>query len=92
MIRLMPPHPRVARKLLIASIGVATMSYVATACSSSSSTGPAADAGKGDVVDDFPVANLAQFPDSQMRDTSAPDVMDDFPVANLVVMPDASAG
>jgi hypothetical protein len=93
----MQPRPRVARKLLVASFGVATMSYVAS-CGSTTTTatgdggaqdGPAQDAlaqdGKQpDVIDDFPVANLVA-PDTGFQDT-----IDDFPVANLVAQPDAS--
>jgi len=67
-------------------MGVATMTYVAVACSSSTTTG-AVDAGNGDVREDFPVANLVARPDS-----STFDVVDDFPVANLVARPDSSNG
>ncbi len=96
----MPGKPR---KLLVASIGVATMTYVATtsllgACSSSGKTG-AGDSGAGDgqqvsdapQMDDFPVANLAVMPDSSGMQDSPNDTlqMDDFPVANLAVVPDA---
>jgi len=85
------PRPRlVGRKLLIASIGVATLNYAGVQCGGSTSTGPgnadassssgvAHDGAANDAVEDFPVANLAQFPD----------VFDDFPVANLVAFPDA---
>lgn len=91
-----------ARKLLVASIGVATMTYVATtsllgACGSSGKTsGGDSGAGDGQVsdapqMDDFPVANLAVMPDSSGMQDSPNDTlqMDDFPVANLAVGPDA---
>src|SRR4029077_7807860 len=56
------PRPPPGRKLLIASVGVATVSYVAlsTSCGSSSTTGnppPPSDA-----ADEFPVANLVAPP------------------------------
>ena len=85
------PRPRqpLGRKLLIASIGVATLNYAGVHCGGSttgpgnpdaaSSSGVAHDGAASDAVEDFPVANLAQFPD----------VIDDFPVANLVAFPDA---
>ena len=84
-----------ARKLLVASIGVATMTYVATtslvtSCSSSSTQGKI-DSGTSDAVDDYPVANLAVMPDSSGMQDSPSDTLqvDDFPVANLAVIPDA---
>ena len=77
------PAPVKSRKLLVASLGVATMTYVATttllpACSgSTSNSGKAGDSGQmGDTaqvsdsmsIDDFPVANLAVMPDAGMSD------------------------
>ncbi len=94
-----PPARVKPRKLLIASIGVASMTYVATtsliaACGGSSSPG-GTDSGKGgDAVEDFPVANLVAPMDSRAPGDSPNDSVqiDDFPVANLVAMPDASSG
>ena len=70
-----------SRKLLIASLGVASMTYVATtslvaACGgSTASSGSDKDSGKTsdsasghDAIDDFPVANLAVAPDAGMPD------------------------
>ena len=85
-----PPRPRVARKLLVASVGVATMAYVGASCGGTTE-GPSggADAATADHVDDFPVANLVAPPTDAHDDTSAADALDDFPVANLVAPPDA---
>jgi hypothetical protein len=88
----MPPRPRVGRKVLIASIGVATLNYAGISCGGAETSGnlappPAdgaadqgvADATHGhDAVDDFPVANLVAMPD----------VIEDRPVANLAAPPD----
>jgi hypothetical protein len=88
----MPPRPRVGRKILIASIGVATLNYAGISCGGGETAGnlapppndgaadrAVADSPHGhDAVDDFPVANLVAPP---------PDAMDDFPVANLVAPP-----
>jgi hypothetical protein len=88
----MPPRPRVGRKILIASIGVATLNYAGISCGGSETSGnlappPAdgaadhavADATHGhDAIEDFPVANLVAMP---------PDAFDDMPVANLVAPP-----
>jgi hypothetical protein len=82
-------NARRGRKLLIASIGVATMSYVATSCGTT--TGPAD--GRADVMNDIPVANLVAPPvdvqgqDGQPQDVQHHDTRDDFPVANLVAPP-----
>ncbi len=94
------PAPVKSRKLLVASLGVASMTYVATttllpACSSSSSSGGNVDSGQqasdSSTMDDYPVANLAVMPDTGMQPDAPNDAMqlDDFPVANLAVMPDA---
>jgi hypothetical protein len=85
------PHPR---KLLVASIGVATMTYVASttfvaACGGSTSPGARDSGNAQDAVEDYPVANLAVIPDARPNDAMQ---MDDFPVANLAVMPDAGHG
>lgn len=72
----MPPKQRKARKLLVATMGVATLSYLGSSCSST--TQPGGDAG-GDA---FVSGNLvAPPPDAR------PDTVDDFPVANLVAPP-----
>jgi hypothetical protein len=83
-------RPRQSRKILVASIGVATMSYV-IACGGTE-TGSGGDSG-GDgaaadrTVTDAPVGNLAA-PD--VNSDRAADTFDDTPVANLVALPDAS--
>lgn len=93
-----PPPTRKGRKLLVASIGVATMAYVGANCGGSENVvanllAPPVDASKDtanpvkdaapDLVDDFPVANLVAPP----VDARAIDVVEDFPVANLVAPP-----
>jgi hypothetical protein len=72
------PRPPPGRKLLIASVGVATVSYVAlsTSCGSSSTTGNVPP--PSDAADEFPVANLVAPPF---------DAAEEFPVANLVAPP-----
>jgi hypothetical protein len=66
---------RTTKKLLVASIGVATVSYVALSCGGNevvaNLVAQAADTGPGDApsdrkpLDEFPVANLVAFlPDS----------------------------
>jgi hypothetical protein len=83
-------RPRKGRKLLVASLGVATMTYVGVQCGGSTTTdkGTKADAkteaASNDALDDFPVANLVAPPDVNVAD-----VLDDFPVANLAPPPDA---
>lgn len=93
----MPPRPHHGRKLLVASIGVATLNYVGVHCGGTTTTGgdhsdgggvvdgPVGNLAAPDVVEDFPVANLVAFPDA------VADVVDDFPVANLVAFPDAGS-
>jgi hypothetical protein len=95
----MIPKHRKARKLLVASLGVATMTYVGVQCGGStddSSDGgvvqPGADAKKdgvsADAVDDFPVANLVAPPVDAANDKEdVADAQDDLPVANLVPPP-----
>jgi hypothetical protein len=70
---------RHGRKILVASIGVATMHYV-IACGNSQSSSNG-DGGSGDEGNTFdsPVGNLGPTPDAHTRDT-----IDDTPVANLV--------
>jgi hypothetical protein len=87
----MKPRRPFGRKLLVASIGVATLNYVGVNCGGATTTGPGngdggpvADSPIGNLVgrdapEDFPVANLVAFPDA----------IDDLPVANLVAFPDA---
>jgi hypothetical protein len=89
------PTPARPRKLLVASIGVATMTYVATtsfvsACGGSTTPGPSDSGKQQDAVEDFPVANLAVIPDAHGPNDAMQ--FDDFPVANLAVMPDAGQG
>jgi len=79
----MPPRPRGARKLLVASIGVATMTYVPVSCGASVAnlvaipTDSGTDSGTSDALDARPDSSRGR------------DVIDDFPVANLVTRPDS---
>jgi hypothetical protein len=93
------PRPRVARKLLTASLGVATISYVAavTSCSSDDSAGgkDAQATGDGstalDAQSEFVVGNLAPRPiDGSLTDTQ-PMTIPDVAVGNLVAPPPDSA-
>jgi hypothetical protein len=98
----MSARRRPGRKILIASIGVATLNYVAVSCGGTSSTGSGMDAATRDTssIDDVPVANLVAVPHDAIDDFPVanlvavpPDVIDDFPVANLVAIPpDAGEG
>lgn len=88
----MLPRPRKGRKLLVASLGVATMTYVGVQCGGSTSNGggektDAKSEATADAVDDFPVANLVAPPYDAKDDVA--DAQDDFPVANLVPPPDS---
>jgi hypothetical protein len=71
----MTPRKRKGRKLLVASIGVAAVSYVACGGEDTSDQKPKTDAGS-DVV-----ANLIAPPDSDTNDV----------VANLIAPPDTGA-
>ncbi len=96
------PASAKSRKLLVASLGVASMTYVATttllpACGGStraSTFGDGLDASgavnDSTAMDDYPVGNLAA-PDTGPTEDAPSDSLqiDDFPVANLAVMPDA---
>jgi len=68
----MPVHPKLGRKLLMASVGVAAVSYVA--CSNTETSGnlvaPPGDAAAGDANDDFPTSgNLLPPPqDARVED------------------------
>jgi len=96
----MHPSPHKSRKLLVASLGVATMTYVATttllpACGGTTkgSAFGAGDSGESSdvtVMDESPVGNL-MGPQIDAPDDTPTDSLqiDDFPVANLAVMPDA---
>ena len=81
-----PPRPRPSRKLLVASIGVATVSYMAATASCSSSSQGA------------PVGNLVAPPNdaSQTGDATQPadsPTGEEFAVGNLVAFPlDAAEG
>jgi hypothetical protein len=91
------PAPTKSRKLLVASLGVASMTYVATtallpACGGSTRSSAFGNGGddSGEVndstaTDDYPMGNLA-IPQDAPSDALQ---IDDFPVANLAVMPDA---
>jgi hypothetical protein len=83
------PRPRIARKLLTASIGVATLSYVtsATSCGSSPDHPTTQDAASEERV----VGNLAPLPTDAQPPTDALQVQE-IVVGNLVGIPiDASA-
>jgi hypothetical protein len=88
----MPPRPHHGRKLLVASIGVATLNYVGVQCGGTTTTSANQDAG-GDAVSDSPIGNLAardvveDFPVANL--VALPDVVEELPVANLVAFPDA---
>jgi hypothetical protein len=75
------PRPRIARKLLSASLGVATLSYVAADTSCGGSTALTTP----DAAEEFVVGNLAPLPtDAQPQE--------EFAVGNLVFIPmDAKA-
>jgi hypothetical protein len=90
----MQVHPRTSRKILIASMGVASMTY-AIACGGTSTSGDggpdgtASDTGHPDrhttdTIDEIPVANLVAHPPDASSDTPT---VDEFPVANLVAHP-----
>ena len=72
----MLPRPRVGRKILIASIGVATLNYAGISCGGGETSGnlvaPPADGAADQAVADSPHGH---------------DAVDDFPVANLVAPP-----
>jgi hypothetical protein len=89
----MPTRPHHGRKLLVASIGVATLNYVGLQCGGSTTTSNETEAGS-DAVSEFPVGNLAPAPhdapsgaDAVSGHADARDAIDDFPVANLVAFP-----
>jgi len=101
-------RPRQSRKILVASIGVATMSYVIACGGTETSSGgdSGTDGATADrTTTDAPVGNLGVMPEAG-TDTidetpvanlvalpDAPnDTMDEFPVANLVVAPDSGSG
>jgi hypothetical protein len=90
-----PPRNRLARKLLTASLGVATLSYVTAVTSCGGETG-AVDASPGDErTGPGPVVgNLAPGPtDAQKADVTGaidatqPDVREEFIVGNLAPIP-----
>lgn len=91
------PTPRHRRKLLVASIGVATLNYVGVNCGSSSGSGnlapPPYDASAeaaGDAEVDAATDAAGDAPsDAATGDAGAEDAtrdaIDDLPVANLAV-------
>jgi hypothetical protein len=82
----MAVRPRPGRKILIASIGVATLNYVAVACSSSSGSGSGTDAGSDQMLT---TGNLVGPPPvDATTDRPGVDVIEEFPVANLVAFPE----
>jgi hypothetical protein len=97
------PKTRAARKILVASMGVATATFAATSCGNTSVgnlvahfDGGPQDGAKSDTVDEFPMANLAVPVDVRTdtgssgdapADGGTKDTIDDFPVANLVAHP-----
>jgi hypothetical protein len=82
------PRRRIGRKLLVASLGVASVSYVACGSSTGTSTFNEPEGGTVDgSTNDQLVGNLA-VPDSNFRDTNPPeDAPVDQLVANLVPPP-----
>jgi hypothetical protein len=85
-----PTRPRFARKLLTASIGVATVSYVTAVTSCGGDTNATTDAAPDDANAEraVVVGNLAPVPtDAQLMDASQFDVREDFIVGNLVLIP-----
>jgi hypothetical protein len=92
------------RKLLVASIGVATVSYVA--CSNGDNTQNTGDAGKDSGKDtagqvdapmdnqamDAPVANLVAPPPPDANGDTTDSEVFDAPVANLVAPPPPDSG
>jgi hypothetical protein len=84
----MPIRSRPGRKILIASIGVATLNYVGVACGGSESGG-AKDAGSDQLQT---TGNLAPPPPvDATTDQTGLDVIEEFPVANLVAIPPGDA-
>jgi hypothetical protein len=101
----MPLPRRHGRKILVASLGVATMHYVIS-CGSSTTTSEGDGGGDGSALDS-PVGNLGPTPDAHTNDTidetpvanlvaadvshdtNSTDTIDETPVANLVVAPDS---
>jgi hypothetical protein len=80
-----PQRPHHGRKLLIASIGVATLNYVGIQC------GGSASPGSGNLVPppDGSSSSSSSGGSSGGADAHTHDAIDDFPVANLVALPDA---
>jgi len=97
----MPPRPRHARKILVASMGVATMTYVIACGSSTSESSDGGNEGAS-TFDDGPVANLVARPDTGIPhdgsgdtssdagsgDTGAPDGGKDVTVSDTASMDD----
>jgi hypothetical protein len=88
----MPSRVIKGRKLLVASIGVATMSYVAYSCGNATNPTDAQSDSQADAqsdsqadtqMNDVPVANLALPPDAHAMDSG----VDDMPIANLAIPP-----
>jgi hypothetical protein len=88
----MKPRVRVGRKLLVASIGVAAVSYVQCGGDSSSSSNPKKDAGADTLNGKDSVANLV-VPEPDSGNDAAPDVIEnDFDAVANLVPPDFDAG
>lgn len=95
---------RTSRKILVASLGVASVTYI-VACGGQATTGGLEGGVQAEATDEFPVGNLAGS-DATLRDVvdehpvgnlgvpidaagpSDHTTIDEFPVANLVVVPD----
>jgi hypothetical protein len=82
---------RPGRKILIASIGVATLNYVALSCGGKT-TGSSFNVDSGDSTgtadtgsDQF--LSVGNFVAPQPPSDATTDAIDDFPVANLVAIP-----
>src|SRR5438874_1242356 len=85
------PRAPKGRKLLVASLGVAAISYVA--CKSETSGNLVAPDNYDSSVEDSPVANLVAPPPADAHSSDvAEDVVEDWAVANLVAPPPADAG
>jgi hypothetical protein len=89
----MPVRDRPGRKVLIASIGVATLNYVAVSCGGNTSLGSSFDSGGSTDTGTLLDTGIDQFqvvgnfaPPPPPSDATA-DAIDDFAVDNLLASP-----
>ena len=79
----MPVRARTSRKILVASMGVATMTYIVACGGNTESTGDGGPAGDGPLdhatIDEFPAGNLVARPDTGAPDDAASDGPTDGP-------------